>query len=235
MQAIYALTIVFVYYAAGEVVSSYTKAKIPSSVARSIIILTTFWTGLVPTSVFEDAGYSSFAMLMVGIMITGMGNTIDFTEAKRQIKTVVVAILGMSAGVALILTLGSVIIERSTAFAGAPIYAGGQAALLLIMTEMADKGEAGAQVVVICTLCHYIQQYYGLPVSSFFLRRAGRRLLSNEQELRKYLTDEHLPVYFIKIKKSIVPGCSSFSASGESCTPKSRSLNKKFDFPPQTP
>ena len=159
MRAIYALTIVFAYYAAGEVVSSYTKAKIPSSVARSIIILTTFWTGLVPTSVFEDAGYSSFAMLMVGIMITGMGNTIDFTEAKRQIKTVVVAILGMSAGVALILTLGSVIIERSTAFAGAPIYAGGQAALLLIMTEMADKGEAGAQVVVICTLCHYIQQY----------------------------------------------------------------------------
>lgn len=158
MRAIYALTIVFAYYAAGEAVSSYTKAKIPLSVARSIIILTTFWTGLVPTSVFEDAGYSSFAMLMVGIMITGMGrNTIDFTEAKRQIKTVVVAILGMSAGVALILTLGSVILERSTAFAGAPIYAGGQAALLLIMTEMADKGEAGAQVVVICTLCHYIQ------------------------------------------------------------------------------
>lgn len=129
MQSIYALTIVFMYFALGELIALLTKAKIQSPLARTVIILITLWTGIVPKTVFQDAGYLTFANILIGILITGMGNSIDIAEAKRQIKTVIVSFFGMLAGVILILLIGSKIIGSTIAFAGSPIYAGGNSAL----------------------------------------------------------------------------------------------------------
>lgn len=62
------------------------------------------------------------------------------------------------------------------------------------MAEKADKGERGVEIVTLCTLCFYVQQYYGIPVSSFFLKKAGKELLKNDMELKKYYMKNDTPL-----------------------------------------
>jgi putative effector of murein hydrolase LrgA (UPF0299 family) len=53
MSAIYALTIVLLIYAAGDVIAAVTKAKFPSSVARGAIVLIGLWIGLIPKNTLQ--------------------------------------------------------------------------------------------------------------------------------------------------------------------------------------
>ena len=87
MSAIYALTIVFFIYAAGDLIAQLTKAKLPSAVARSIMILGGLWLGILPEETFSASTIGGFGMMAVTLMITMLGTTIDTPELKRQVKT----------------------------------------------------------------------------------------------------------------------------------------------------
>ena len=82
MIAVVALTVLLCIYAAGELIAQKTKAVFSSVLSIAILLLIGFWSGLLPTSVIEDAQISGFGNIIAGLLIVSLGTTIDFQELK---------------------------------------------------------------------------------------------------------------------------------------------------------
>lgn len=92
MDGMLALTIVCVVFAIGDFVSDKTHAIIPVLLFASVTFLILFWTGVVPTTLFTDAGLIAISNMMTGIFIVNMGTLLDFKEFVSQWKTVVLGL-----------------------------------------------------------------------------------------------------------------------------------------------
>ena len=138
MSAIYALTIVLFIYAIGDIISYVTKAKLPSAVARSIIILVGLWTGILPEDTFNLSTIGGFGMMAVTLMITMLGTTIDTPELKRQFKTILVCLAGVVISTIIIIVIGRFIIKPEYAYVGSAVYAGGSAVILMMTAALKE-------------------------------------------------------------------------------------------------
>ena len=92
MDGMLALTIVCVVFAIGDFISDKTHAIIPVLLFASVTFLILFWTGVVPTTLFTDAGLIAISNMMTGIFIVNMGTLLDFKEFVSQWKTVVLGL-----------------------------------------------------------------------------------------------------------------------------------------------
>lgn len=152
MTGIVALTILFCVYAAGELIAQKTKAVFSTVLGIAIILLDGFWSGLLPQTLIEDAQVSGFGNLIAGILIVSLGTTIDFPELKRQWKVVVISLCCVVGSVGAIILLGRPIMGLDMAVAGAPIFAGGSAATLIMTTTLNEKGlEAADRIFTLQT------------------------------------------------------------------------------------
>lgn len=179
MIPIFALTVLIAIYSFGEFVAEKTKARLSMTLVITITLLLGFWT-ILPKSVFADSSIIPLAMVVIGILITSLGTRINFKQLKEQIRTVGVALIGMILSVVGIMIVGEFFINRSYAFAGAPIFAGGNAATLVMMDALKAKGLDEA--LTFCILLLVTQSFVGIPVSSFLLRREARSLIEDEEK-----------------------------------------------------
>lgn len=79
-----------------------------------------FWGGL-PEEIFIKSGVLVIGANLIGVLITGMGNLLDFAELKRQWKTVCIAIITVTSATLIIFIIGKFIIGIDLAMAGAPV------------------------------------------------------------------------------------------------------------------
>ena len=183
MTGIYALTIVMLIYAFGDVVSNLTKAKVPAGVVWGCTVLIGLWTGILPSNVFEFSQVGGFGMLAVTLMITMLGTTIDTPELKRQIGTIIVCFAGVIFSSTLIILVDRFIIRPEYAYVGAPVYAGGGAVALLLTAAL--KPRDMVEVVGFFTILGTAQGFFGMPVCSYFLRRYATEFFKNREEVEK--------------------------------------------------
>ena len=177
MSAIYALTIVLFIYAIGDIISYVTKAKLPSAVARSIIILVGLWTGILPEDTFNLSTIGGFGMMAVTLMITMLGTTIDTPELKRQFKTILVCLAGVVISTIIIIVIGRFIIKPEYAYVGSAVYAGGSAVILMMTAAL--KELSLVEVIGFFTILGTAQGFFGQPVCSYFLRRYSKEFLAD--------------------------------------------------------
>lgn len=189
MQAIYALTIVLAIYAAGDLISYFSKARVPAAIAWAVIILAGLWTGILPSYTFEDSTISGFGMMAVTLMIVMLGTTIDTPELKRQIKTIIVCVAGVLLSTVLILVIGPHIINPQYAYVGSAVYAGGNAVILMMTSVL--KPEGLTDVVGFFTILGTAQGFFGQPLCSYFLRRYAKRFLADPDNIARYASDEN--------------------------------------------
>lgn len=173
MTGIAALTTLLCIYAAGELVAQKTKAVFSTVLNIALLLLAGFWSGILPRTVIEDAQISGFGNLVAGILIVSLGTTIDFPELKRQWKVVVTSLCCVAGAVAAIILAGGPIMGMDMAIAGAPIFAGGSAATLIMTTALKEKGLALAQTF--CIVLYVTQKFIGVPIASLLLRRTARQ------------------------------------------------------------
>lgn len=185
MNAILAITFLMIVYMIGEVVALKTKAMFSATLVIAVVMLISFWCGL-PADIMDLSQVSGMGMILVSFLITSLGTTMDFTELKNQWKTVVVSISGVIIGVALIILIGSPIIGRENAFAGAPIFAGGNAAALILKDTLTKKGLDNLFNLSLMVLV--LQNFIGIPIASFTLRREAKNFLETF-EVSEYKTD----------------------------------------------
>ena len=184
MAPVYALTILIVVFAVGEIIGEKTKAMVSTVLAIALILMVLFWTGLVPMDIFDLAAVPPIAIVLIPLLLSGIGTMIDLEQFKQQWKTVITALVGMSTGVGLILIVGPLLMEQMMVLAGAPIFAGTQVATLMMTAAFNDLNMpefATFAVVVFVT-----QNLVGIPISSFLLRIEAKRFLKNPENIQKY-------------------------------------------------
>lgn len=184
MEAIYALTIVFVIFAIGEFTSSKTSAILSQPFIAAIFLLLYFWLGF-PKSLVSDAGLSMIGSVISGVLIAGVGTTIDFKELSRQWKTIIISVVSVSAGVLGIIIIGSLFIGREQAIAGAPIFSGSISAVIIMNDFFNAKGMQ--HLSALCTMLLTVQTFVGLPLSTIMMRRAASDFLKDRGNITLYL------------------------------------------------
>lgn len=198
MIPVFALTVLFAIYSFGEFVAEKTKARLSMTLVISITLLLGFWT-ILPKTIFDDSAFVPFAMVIVGILLTSLGTRINFNQLKEQWKTVLISIIGMSVAVAGIILVGPFFIDKSYALGGAPIFAGGNAAALVMMDVLKAKGLDDA--LTFCILMLVTQGFVGTPIASFLLRREAKNFIQNPINLQKNLNQENIN---LKPKKKLI-------------------------------
>ncbi len=188
MTGIYALTIIFAIYAVGEIVSKVSKARIPGGLAWAVILLVGLWTGILKPEIFTLSQVTGFGMLVVALMITMLGTTIDLAELKRQVKVIIICLAGVVVSSAAIILIDSLIIQKEFAYVGAPVYAGGGAVALLLTAALKTENmtEAATAVVGFFTILGTAQGLFGIPTCSFFLRRFAKEFLKDKEQVAAF-------------------------------------------------
>lgn len=117
---------------------------------------------------------SGIGMGVVGMLIVSMGTTIDFTELKQEWKVVVTSVLCVVFAVAAIILIGAFVMDPKIAISGSPIFAGGNAATLIMLAAAKEKGLE--YVGTFCLVLLVTQKFFGIPIASFALRHLARQL-----------------------------------------------------------
>lgn len=182
MSGVISLTILLVIYAVSELISRKTNGIIDTVLTISILALVGFWTGILPKNLFTNSGVEAFGMAVVGLMLTSLGTTINLAELKRQWKVVLIAILGAIGSCILIVLVALLVNRKNFGIVGAPIFAGGNAATLVLLNALRAKNMQLLSTYALAVLT--FQNLIGIPVATYALRKEARRYLgSGEVEL----------------------------------------------------
>lgn len=178
------MTILFCIYAAGELIAQKTKAVFSTVLGIALILLAGFWSGVLPATLIENAQISGFGNLIAGVLVVSLGTTIDFPELKRQWKVVVTALFCVIGAVAAIIFIGRPVMGMDMAVAGAPIFAGGSAATLIMTSTLKEKGLELANTF--CIVLYVTQKFIGVPIASVLLRRTAARFREDPALVAQY-------------------------------------------------
>lgn len=192
MSGVISLTILLVIYAVSELISRKTNGIIDTVLTISILALVGFWTGILPKNLFTNGGVEAFGMAVVGLMLTSLGTTINLDELKRQWKVVLIAILGAIGSCILIVLVALLVNRKNFGIVGAPIFAGGNAATLVLLNALRAKNMQLLSTYTIAVLT--FQNLIGIPVTTYALRKEARRYLgSGEIELAEKAQTQETP------------------------------------------
>ncbi len=172
MNGLYALTIIMLIYALGDIIATKTKAVISMLFVGAIVFALGFWNGLPPT-IFDDSALKMFSSVTIGLMLVHMGTTIKLRDLIEEYKTVIIVLcstIGICAGVYL---LGGMFIDKDYALIGAPILGGAVVAFLVMSEAMQD---VGADVVAFGSLILVVQGIVGFPIASILCKKEANRL-----------------------------------------------------------
>lgn len=178
MNGLYALTIILVIYALGDMIATKTKAIISMLFVASVVFAIAFWNGL-PGSVFADSQLLGFASVTVGILLVHMGTTINLKQLISEWKTVIIVLCSTVAICAGVYFLGSLFINRYYALIGAPILGGGVVAFLTMSGAMESLGDAN--IALFGSLVLIIQGVVGFPIASFLCKKEAKRVQAGYQ------------------------------------------------------
>ena len=173
MDQLSALTVLGLVFAAANIISMKTRARVSMMFICSCIFLVLFWNGL-PRTIFDDTKLMPATMTFITLLMVQMGSMMDADKLKEEWKTVCVSFLGMCAGAGAILLIAAPFISWDFAVAATGPVSGGVVAGL-IMTEAAKaKGltEIGVFVIMLLT----VQGFFGIPLASNCLLHEGKKL-----------------------------------------------------------
>ncbi len=174
LTAIGAFCIIMILLAVGEIVSTLTKAFIPSVFVTSILFLIGYWT-IMPKDIMATAQIDKgFIFLCVGLLMVHLGTIMDFKELISQWKAVVIALSGLVGVCVMTLTIGRIIFGWQNVVMATPPLTGGVVALI-IMSKAA--GALGLEKAIILASGVFIMQaLVGYPVEAFLLKKEAARI-----------------------------------------------------------
>lgn len=162
-------------YIIGEVVSTVTKAWIPSVFVTAIVMLIGYWT-VFPHELVSDSKLIPFgSTLGIYLLITHMGTVISLKQLKEQWRTIVVCLSGLAGMCVLAWFICPLFMDKTLVIAGLPPLTGGIIAATTMQTAAANAGLEVAAVFAITMYC--VQGFAGYPITAVCLQVEGKRLL----------------------------------------------------------
>ncbi|VTN10846.1 Uncharacterised protein [Raoultella terrigena] len=178
------LIILFILYT-GDVISTRTKAWVPSVFVCAALFLGGYWT-FFPADIISRAGITApVAIMLMYLLITNMGTLLSLKELMRQWKTVVVALAGIAGITVAIFAVSLLLFDRNTALVTIPPLVGGIVSSLIMSQGASNAGLVDLSVLAI--LIYVMQGFAGYPLTAIMLQREGKALLT------RYRSGEHHP------------------------------------------
>lgn len=177
MSLIMGFCVIFLILALGDVVSTRTKAFIPSVFVAAALFVVGYWTGIIPLDLVEKTGLGNpLATVCMYVIITHMGTMMSIREMLSEWKTVAIAAAGLAGMVAILLTVGAAVLGWDSVVIGTPPLAGGIVAAIMMTEAAAKKGLLNLSVLA--TVIYVMQGFVGYPLTAWCLKIEGKRLLS---------------------------------------------------------
>lgn len=200
MHPAVAFGIVVLFFAIGELVSSKTKALIPSILVYIILLLAFVWTDLLPEDIVELGGFSSQLVDMVIVVIViNMGSSLSVGDLKKEWKTVVIGVAAIIGVAATTLTIGSMLFSWEEAVVAAPPISGGFVAAYEMSSRALAENRQDLSTLALLILA--IQSFPAFIIAPSLLKKEARRLLKSFR-VGKSSTGESIEK---KEKKKIFP------------------------------
>lgn len=159
----------------GELVSSWTKAWVPSVFVTACLFLLGYWTVL-PHDLIKDSYLIPFGgTICVMVMIVHLGTIISMKRLLEQWKTVVTCLLGLLGMCLAAFFICPFFMDRTLVIAGLPPLTGGIVAATMMQKAAMEAGLTVAALFAISMYC--IQGFAGYPLTAFALKKESRRLL----------------------------------------------------------
>ena len=166
------LTVLF--FAIGDFLGVFTKAKLSSVFVAMFLFLVGFMTKMIPADMIQKAGLSQSAAWSAPLLIFHMGTMINIKELIDEWRTVVMAIISMIVGIIAVFVVIP-LVGKEAAVVSIPIINGGIIATQIMTGAAMEKGFQ--TVAALGTLVYAIQKFVGTPPASYFGMREGRKVL----------------------------------------------------------
>lgn len=170
-----AFIICAVAYIIGDLVSTWTKAWVPSVFVTAVVMLIGYWT-IFPAEVVSDSKLIPFGSTIgMYLILIHMGSVISLKQLGEQWKVIVVCLAGLAGMCALSLLVLPGIIGRDFVIAGLPPLTGGIIAAVTMQEAAAAKGLEAAALFAIAMYC--MQGFAGYPLTALCLQIHGKKML----------------------------------------------------------
>ncbi|MYM19096.1 hypothetical protein GSY69_03685 [Brevibacterium sp. 5221] len=170
MTPIYAAAIVLAFVALGELVSIWSKARVPSLLVAMLGVFIVAKAGIIPDSVVNDSTLLQAYTILSAPLLFHMGSIIPLNTLLKQWRSVLISVAGMAVAVGLLFAVVGPLFDFQTVIAGAGPLAGGIVATGLT-TEGLTKAGVASTIVVLPALVLMLQSVPAMPMTNFLLRR----------------------------------------------------------------
>ena len=193
MSLIMCFFIILLILAAGDIVSTLTKAFVPSVFVAALLFVLGYWYNWFPIDIVNKAGLGNpLATIVMYILIVHMGTLMSVRELCSEWKTIAVAAAGLAGMVLLLVTVGTLIIGWQAVAIGTPPLSGGLVAAIMMTEAAAERGLT--EFSVLATVIYVVQGFVGYPLTALCLKAEGNRLLNiyhgDKEELAKLLPQQ---------------------------------------------
>lgn len=202
MEGIYAAAIVLGFIAIGELVSIWSKARVPSLLVAMLGIFIFAKIGIVPDTVVDDSMLVQIYTILVAPLLFHMGTLIPLRVMLKQWRSVIIAVSGMLVAVLLIFFIIAPIFGFETFVAGSGPLAGGIVATSLTTEGLTASGASSA-IIVLPALVLMLQSLPSMPLTNFLLRRYATKL-RDSGELHELAAAHHEDEADAATKKKLV-------------------------------
>ena len=159
----------------GEIVSTKTKAIVPSVFVTAILFLIGYWT-VFPKDIIAKAGFStSVIYLSMYFLITHMGTMLSIKELIAQWKTFLISLLGVCGICFGTLILGKLFFSWDMLVVATPPLTGGVVASIIMSEAATAKGMP--TLAVLAVGMYVIQGFAGYPLTAITLNLEGKKLI----------------------------------------------------------
>ncbi len=185
---LFCFTIFALIWGFGDIISVKTKGYVSGIVISCAIYLFGFISGLIPTDITAADGSSlgsaitnstmmtAVSAYAMALLITNLGTLINMDQLSKEWKTVLVALASLL-GVALVsFTVNTWLFGREYALSAASPLSGGLVAGVL--TSNAANAAGKPQFGAFAMLCVAFQNFIGLPVASFCLKKQSEKIIN---------------------------------------------------------
>ncbi|MFQ0973961.1 hypothetical protein [Gilliamella sp. CG35] len=175
MSQMLALVLLLLILFLGDIVSTRTKAWVPSVFVCAVLFLAGYFT-FFPKDIVARAGIPKVvAVMFMYLLVVNMGTLLSVKELLRQWKTIVISLSGIVGIIIVVVIVGYLFFDYNTVIVAIPPLVGGIVSAI-IMAGGATK--AGLQDLAVFAIIIYVMQgFIGYPLTSIMLKREGRRVL----------------------------------------------------------
>lgn len=175
MPQMLALVLLLIILYLGDVVSTRTKAWVPSVFICAVLFLIGYWT-FFPKDIVGRAGIPPVvAVMFMYLLIVNMGTLLSVKELLLQWKTILISLAGIAGIIIVAIIIGYLFFDFNTVVVAIPPLVGGIVSAIIMAKGATDAGLADLAVFAI--IIYVMQGFVGYPLTSIMLKKEGRRVL----------------------------------------------------------